>query len=290
MLHLKNRGVLGVLLLSLTIAACAGGRDDADSEVAGQDLSASRPSHDDLQITFGSFAFLGSAVAGGTRTGTIAAGSHLGISYVRNFTDSGLLSAPTALEVDWTIDGGPVQTLAVTNQFAPTDGRIGISSGIDIPSTAAHELQLWFKFTSADGHVGFDSQDGKNYVASIIPSNAPVIRFDAPTGNDWPAPKVEGALTRGATLRFAYDFGRARALGRGGDDSFINVSGTAIFKDASGRVVATTGAHVASGSLSTAIAIPGAASRVEVFFVDTSHGSTSFDSNFGKNFGFDLQP
>lgn len=272
--------------LSLAAMACTRGVDPQASSAAA-DTTRAAAEHYGLTVEFGDVAFLGPTMAGGERRGKIPAGSHLDVSYVREFTSAGLASAPTALEIDYTIDGGPVQSVAVTNNFAPSDGRIGFSSGVDIPVTASRELQVWFKFTAADGTVGYDSQGGGNYVASILPSDAPVLRFAGPIAGVWAAPTVAGTLKAGSVFRIDYDYARAVALGMS-DNNELQVEAYANYIDVSGRRIGTEPSLVQRGRLSSALTVPAGAKRVEVYFTEVQWSTVRYDSNLGRNFSFDV--
>jgi hypothetical protein len=272
-----------VACLAAPLLACSGGHSRSGSSAAAVEQGSSNDF--DLEIEFGSYAFLGSTMAGGQTVGVIPAGAHLGINYVKNYSDVGLAAAPTALEVDWAVNG-TTASQSVSNEFSATDGRIGFDTAIDVPATATGQLAIWFKFTDADGSVGYDSRNGQNYIANLLPSSTPTIQFAAPQGGTWPAPTVQGSLTAGGSFRVQYDFGRVTALGFNATDAAVEAYANSL--DANGAQLGVSNGNVESGQLSNALSISAGAAQVQVYFEIVSDGQSTYDSNLGQNFSFSV--
>jgi hypothetical protein len=273
------------VLASLFVCAAAGCGDTKDSsDTSGSALT--DPGHYDLEILNDNWTFI--TPSGGTsQTAQLPAGTHLGINYVRNYSLFGLSEGPSAIEVDWTIDGGLVQTASASNDYSVSDGRIGFESGIDVPATAQKSLQVWFKFTDAQGHVGYDSLGGKNYAATVVPAATTRIHFAAPNGTSWPTPYTDKPLAHGGLFVIDYDFGRLAALGGG---AYGQIEEMIVYRDATGKPIGSpVGGIIQKGSPSTAFTIPSSAADVEIWFEVGEHDQMIYDSNFGKNFDFPVE-
>ncbi len=265
------RPVSVVLLALLTLVPSAHANDEQSSL---------------LQIVFSSFAFSGGGVAPGSREGKVFAGQDLRVAYVRDRSSFGLEVTPPTLAVEWRTSGGAVQSVSAQNTFKAEDGRIGIDTSFTVPADSRGTLEVWFKFTTAEGKDYYDSLNGANYRAQILAGNSPVLDFAAPVNGQWSEPSVEGDLSAGKSVRIRYDYGRVAALIGSTEAS---AQAVLIFKGASGEKIGDARVSQNINSPSPSVAIPFGTRRLEVYFIINQRSRSAYDSNFGRNFAFDVK-
>jgi hypothetical protein len=75
----------------------------------------------------------------------------------------------TSVELQYRIQGGPIQSLTMTSP----DGIQGRSAVIHVPADAAGQrLEYWLKLTGSDGKTYWESRNAQNYHVTITPAGS----------------------------------------------------------------------------------------------------------------------
>jgi hypothetical protein len=198
-------------------------------------------------------------------------------------------------EAFYRFDGGATQLLELA--LVPDSGMVAASGDINVPAGAGEHMEFWLKLSFADGGEQWENNGGygRNFRVWLIPKDATQISFPAPD-QGWD-PRVEGTLKAGSALKIAYDSKRTDALVQQAGIQFatcyqgcpISSDHFVEFHDASGKLLLS----VKPDSWGRLL-IPEKTAEV-VIYVKTTADSTDgertlWDSNFGKNFHFQVQP
>ena len=140
----------------------------------------------------------------------------------------------------------------------------------------AKKLVIWFKHQSKNGEIKYDSDFGKNYHFAIT---KPSIVFDSAYGET-----VHGALKAGGKFDVLYDSARLAKHAEVTAEMKFAKNGHVFSKKLSGIVSidkVTTYQHAV-------VDIPVKAKSVIMWFYHEVNGKKKYDSDFGKNYHFEL--
>ena len=108
------------------------------------------------------------------------AGKPFCIHYHRSPDDIGQAGELERIELFYRIDGGPVFAACIADGSRdPASGLLlRRAARIDVPTYAERSIEYWFKLTTTDGRVLWDSDFGKNYRAEIVPRGDVFVVFE----------------------------------------------------------------------------------------------------------------
>jgi len=165
---------------------------------------------------------------------------------------------------------------------------------IETPSDKGGLMEVWFKAKTSNGSEYYDSNYGKNYGFFLIPPTCAQIVFpkiDDPA--NWPKVEVRGRIKSGGSLCIEYQLSRLYELGlrdthyRGLTIKPSFVSYIRYF-DADGNDINDGVFYMRSNQ--AALPIPENVKKVSVWFKGSEYsGRSRWDSNFGKNYTFDVE-
>jgi hypothetical protein len=229
----------------------------------------------------------------------VEAGKPVLLGYSRRLQDLGVEGELQEVVARVRIDGGDWQRVPFDMQ-ARDDHRfkIGPVAQLMIPDWARDELQVAFELVARDGRRIWDNNGGPglDYRTTILPQGGALIRFDA----DW-TQTVVGDLRQGETVRVAYDVGRLLRFLTGTSANGLPTYGASLFvsfDDAPpqeyrfGRDFETVDMpsfRVPHGASTLSLWFVGSARGGHTFY-DIHVGGFAYDSNWGQNYRFPVQP
>ncbi len=244
---------------------------------------------------------LGENTVGGIEVPNQAeAGKPFTIRYGRGPGDLGQQGALKDVVLHYRIDGGPEQKRSLALVTDPSGFTHREYLQLDLPATAKGELEYWFEQKLEDGRTLWDSDFGRNYRTDILPAGGATLRFDDLWGQ-----AVQGPLRAGGTLRLGYDTDRLKQFLRGTQHHGAETWNVTAFVSFDGRPPVSVpltiptrgqfGQTTGMQTLEAAIAIPGDAKQAQVWFRGSAYGGSVFggnawDSNFGKNYVYPVEP
>lgn len=165
-----------------------------------------------------------------------------------------------------------------------TGALVCVPARIDVPDEASGTLRLSFETTSADGRKS--SQWSPHYDAIILPKGGATVVFDDAWGES-----VHGRVQAGEKLQIAYDADRLREIL--GTDGGARMTACISFDgepplEVPLHIGGPDGAPQAGVAFLPAVRVPYDASRVTLWFKGEGDGKTGFDSDFGKNYSFEV--
>lgn len=159
-----------------------------------------------------------------------------------------------------------------------TGQLITMPAKVDVPEDASGTLFLSFEFTDKTGEV--HSEWSPHYGAIVIPKNGATLHF----GEDWKQ-TIEGEIQAGGRLQVAYDRDRLAAIFGGHVPEEI----VACYRF--DREVVEVPVKAGAGGdrvFMPAVRVPFEARKAEVWFRGRDGDRIEHDSNFGKNFVYDV--
>lgn len=95
-------------------------------------------------------------------------------------------------ELNYRFNGGPIQTLTLKSGET--------MANIDIPANAKGDLEYWWKNTTQTGQTDWDSRYGQNYHVQVLPKTDGTIVFDKGFGET-----VDGKIKAGGAVKLDFD-------------------------------------------------------------------------------------
>lgn len=166
---------------------------------------------------------------------------------------------------------------------------------IDVPAGATGEIEYWFKLTTEEGHEHDDSNFGHNLHTNIVPAGGTTVKFDDLWGES-----TSGPIREGSTLRLTYDVDRIKPFLKGTSHHEAATWSAAAFVSFDGKppqevpltAVRTGdyGFHKEIEPVEGLVEVPHDAKSVTVYIHGRAYGGTAYDSDFGKNYTFPVEP
>lgn len=235
--------------------------------------------------------------------GMAEAGKPYVVTYSKELADLGQQGELKKITLHYRIDGGPVKKKAIADgsRDLQSGALLRIPAKVDIPATARGEIEYWFVLETKNGQKHYDSDYGKNFHADIAPAGGAVVKFDDLWGE-----AINGPIKAGETLRIGYDVDRLKQFMYGTWHHGFPTWSIVAFVSFDGKpatelpiVVPQRGPNGGGVSdmipVEAAIEVPKDAKNVSIWFRGSSYGGSVFggncwDSNFGKNYTYDVVP
>ena len=181
------------------------------------------------------------------------------------------------------LDGGPVVSRVIHGFSA--DGTTPSGEAIfDLPS--AGELEVWFQVGNRWGCSAYDSDFGRNFRYTVLRAPTAAIQFAA----DW-SEQLVGELRAGSAVNVEYALSRLPSC-RQGYNGLPTWEILAYYRFDGGAVAYVPATQAVDGvrrSAPTPIAIPADARTMELWFYASDRGGCrEWDSDFGRNYRFEL--
>lgn len=188
---------------------------------------------------------------------------------------------PETVELSYRlVGGGEAKTALIYAGEKDAEGRpICLPAELDLPDDAIGKLRLGFNVTYADGTTSSDW--GPHFDALIAPEGGATIFFD----EGWNE-SVAGAVRAGEKVQLAYDVDRLRGM-VGGDaqvTAFVSFDGKAPLELPLSLAPGPDG----ESTYMPAVRVPFDAREMSIWFRGSGAGGTEFDSDFGKNYRFEV--
>ena len=108
------------------------------------------------------------------------AGKPFVVHYHRSAADIGQEGELERIELFYRVDGGRVlaELLADGERDADSGLLVRRPGRVDVPEGALREVEYWFKLTTTDGRVLWDSDYGRNYRAEVVPQGDVFVVFE----------------------------------------------------------------------------------------------------------------
>lgn len=230
------------------------------------------------------------------------AGKPFVVNYERGLQDLGATGNLASVMLHYQINNGDVQSLPITSgaRNMANGQLVRFPATIPIPQNARGELVYWLELTATDGSKVWDSDFGKNYRTTLVPAGGTMVRFD----EQWSA-QTNTPIKAGEALRIAYDVDRLKQFLRGtnvrGAETW-HITAYVAFDDKPAQEFEVTvpqfgpsGTYHALVPWEVAVAVPTDARKASIWFMGSAYGGSVFggnayDSNFGKNWEFPVEP
>lgn len=173
---------------------------------------------------------------------------------------------------------------------------------IQIPAGAQGMMSFWFEITDLQDKIYYVRNGDKNFFVQVLSQNCDAtIFFKAPNQGNWANSLVtSGALRAGKTVCISYELQRLRDVGAKDDivgpfGYSMSIAPSAVtnlrFRGESGKLLLAVN-EIDSKQGGIAIVIPSGTSKLEIWTVAESHIGfvpSAYDTDFGKNFWFEVQ-
>ncbi|MFP2912907.1 DUF6209 family protein, partial [Pyxidicoccus sp. 3LFB2] len=190
-------------------------------------------------------------------------------------------------ELVWRVaPSGTEVAIPLTDGTRDASGRLNtVPAKIDLPADAFGTLRLSIRTTSADGRTS--NQWDPSSDAAIAPKEGATVVFS----DDWKT-QLEGKLRAGDKVEIAYDRDRLTSLLGGKTPS--DVVACVSFNGEPPREVPLNiqpgeGGEPGKMFMPT-LQVPLDATKMTLWFKGQGEGNTGYDSSFGKNFEFKINP
>lgn len=222
------------------------------------------------------------------------AGQPFEVNYQRTLSEFGTSEKLRSAKFHYSLNGkGYEIDMPVTMHGDLSGSRVKL----DLPEDARGDLAFWIEGTTVSGATVWDSQNGKNFHAPVIAHASSTVAFD----EQW-SEAVTGPIVEGQSFQIAYDVDRLRNFLGDGWYRMGNTFGVSAYVSFDGgparqyRLTNWVQDVQNGGSNSTidvempTVQVPMGAKNVKIWFQASTIGGSMFDSEFGRNYSYDVQP